>query len=51
MYNRIELRTKNTIECLNREIKRRTKEAGTHSVDMLALMLECARFCHKAGFQ
>ncbi len=46
-WNRI--RTNNTIERLNREIKRRTKVVGTFPDGQSALMLVCARLRHVAG--
>lgn len=48
-WNRI--RTNNTIERLNREIKRRTKAIGTFPDGQSALMLVCARLRHVAGTQ
>lgn len=45
------LRTNNTIERLNREIKRRTKVVGTFPDGQSALMLVCARLRHVAGTQ
>ena len=48
-WNRI--RTNNTIERLNREIKRRTKVVGTFPDGQSALMLVCARLRHVAGTQ
>jgi putative transposase len=44
-------RTNNTIERLNREIKRRTKVVGTFPDRQSALMLVCARLRHVAGTQ
>ena len=43
------IRTNNTIERLNREIKRRTKVIGTFPDGNSALMLVCARLRHVAG--
>lgn len=40
------IRTNNTIEHLNREIKRRTKAIGTFPDGQSALMLVCARLHH-----
>ena len=48
-WNRI--RTNNTIERLNREIKRRTKVVGTFPDGNSALMLVCARLRHVANSQ
>ena len=45
------IRTKNTIERLNREIKRRTKAIGTFPDGESALMLVCARLRHVSGSQ
>lgn len=45
------IRTNNTIERLNREIKRRTKAIGTFPDGQSALMLVCARLRHVAGTQ
>lgn len=45
------IRTTNTIERLNREIKRRTKVVGTFPDGNSALMLVCARLRHVAGIQ
>lgn len=45
------IRTNNTIECLNREIKRRTKAIGAFPDGQSALMLVCARLRHVAGTQ
>ena len=45
------IRTNNTIERLNREIKRRTKAIGAFPDGQSALMLVCARLCHVAGTQ
>ncbi len=43
------IRTNNTIECLNREIKRRTEVIGAFPDGQSALMLVCARLRHVAG--
>jgi len=48
-WNRI--RTNNTIERLNREIRRRTRVVGTFPDGNSALMLVCARLRHVAGTQ
>ena len=45
------IRTNNTIERLNREIKRRTKAIGAFPDGQSALMLVCARLRHEAGTQ
>ena len=45
------IRTNNTIERLNREIKRRTKAIGAFPDSQSALMLVCARLRHVAGTQ
>lgn len=45
------IRTTNTIERLNREIKRRTKVVGTFPDGNSALMLVCARLRYVAGTQ
>lgn len=45
------IRTNNTIERLNREIKRRTRAIGTFPDGQSALMLVCARLRHVAGTQ
>ena len=45
------IRTNNTIQRLNREIKRRTKAIGAFPDGQSALMLVCARLCHVAGTQ
>jgi len=45
------IRTNNTIERLNREVKRRTKVVGTFPDGDSALMLVCARLRHVAGTQ
>ena len=42
------IRTNNTLERLNREIKRRTKVVGTFPDGESALMLVCARLRHVA---
>ena len=43
------IRTNNTLERLNREIKRRTKAVGTFPDGESALMLVCARMRHVAS--
>ena len=43
------IRTNNAIECLNREIKRRTKAIGAFPDGQSALMLVCARLRHVAA--
>lgn len=43
------IRTNNTIECINREIKRRTKVVGTFPDGNSALMLVCGRLRHIAS--
>ena len=43
------IRTNNTIEHLNREIKRRTKAIGAFPDGQSALMLVCARLRHVAA--
>ncbi len=43
------IRTNNTLERINREIKRRTKVVGTFPDGESALMLVCARLRHIAG--
>jgi len=43
------IRTNNTLERLNKEIKRRTKVVGTFPDGESALMLVCARLRHVAG--
>ncbi len=43
------IRTNNTLEWLNREIKRRTKAIGAFPDGNSALMLVCARLRHVAG--
>lgn len=43
------IRTNNTLERLNREIKRRTKAIGAFPDGNSALMLVCARLRHVAG--
>lgn len=45
------IRNNNTIERLNREIKRRTKAIGAFPDGQSALMLVCARLRHVAGTQ
>lgn len=45
------IRTNNTIERLNREIKRRTRAIGAFPDGQSALMLVCARLRHAAGTQ
>ena len=45
------IRTNNTIELLNREIKRRTKAIEAFPDGQSALMLVCARLHHVAGTQ
>ena len=45
----LRIRTNNTLERLNREIKRRTKVVGTFPDGESALMLVCARLRHVAG--
>ncbi|MCK8059832.1 IS256 family transposase [Fusibacter sp. A1] len=45
------IRTNNTIERLNREIRRRTRVVGTFPDGNSALMLVCARLRHVAGTQ
>jgi transposase-like protein len=45
----IRIRTNNTLERLNREIKRRTKAVGTFPDGESALMLVCARLRYVAG--
>lgn len=45
------IRTNNTIERLNREIKRRTKAIGAFPDGQSALMVVCARLRHVAGTQ
>ena len=45
------IRTNNTIERLNREIKRRTRAIGAFPDGQSALMLICARLRHVAGTQ
>ena len=45
------IRTNNTIERLNREIKRRTKAIGAFPDGQSALMLVCARLRHVAATQ
>ena len=43
------IRTNNTLERLNREIKRQTKAIGAFPNGQSALMLVCARLRHVAG--
>ncbi len=43
------IRTNNTLERINREIKRRTKVVGTFPDGASALMLVCARLRHVAS--
>lgn len=43
------IRTNNTLERLNREIKRRTRAIGAFPDGNSALMLVCARLRHVAG--
>ena len=43
------IRTNNTLERLNKEIKRRTKVVGTFPDGQSALMLVCARLRHVAS--
>lgn len=45
------IRTNNTVERLNREIKRRTKAIGAFPDGQSALMLVCARLRHVVGAQ
>lgn len=45
------IRTNNTIERLNREIKRRTKAIGAFPDRQSALMLACARLRHVVASQ
>lgn len=45
------IRTNNTIERLNREIKRRNRAIGAFPDGQSALMLVCARLRHVAGTQ
>ena len=45
----LRIRTNNTLERINREIKRRTKVVGTFPDGESALMLVCARLRHVAG--
>lgn len=47
--HRLRIRTNNTIERVNREIKRRTKAIGAFPDGQSALMLICARLRHVAG--
>ena len=45
------IRTNNAIECLNREIRRRTRVVGAFPDGNSARMLVCARLRHVAGTQ
>ena len=45
----LRIRTNNTIERVNREIKRRTRAIGAFPEGQSALMLVCARLRHVAG--
>ena len=45
----LRIRTNNTLERLNREIKRRTKVVGTFPDGQSALMLVCARLRYVTG--
>ena len=47
----MKIRTNNTIERLNREIRRRSRVVGTFPNGNSALMLVCARLCYVAGTQ
>ena len=47
----MKIRTNNTIEHLNREIRRRTRVVGTFPDGNSALMLVCARLRYVAGTQ
>ena len=47
----MKIRTNNTIERLNREIRRRTRVVGTFPDGNSALMLVCARPRYVAGTQ
>lgn len=47
--HRSRIRTNNTIERLNREIKRRAKAIGAFPDGQSALMLVCTRLRHAAG--
>lgn len=47
----MKIRTNNTIERLNREIRRRTRVVGTFPDGNSALMLVCARLRYVAGTQ
>ncbi len=49
--HRTGIQTSNTIERLNREIKRRTRAIGAFPDGQSALMLVCARLRHVAGTQ
>ena len=44
--HRLKIRSNNVIERLNREVRRRTRVAGTFPDDNSALMLVCARLRH-----
>ena len=45
----LRIRTNNTLERINREIRRRTRVVGTFPDGESALMLVCARLRHVAG--
>ena len=47
----MKIRTNNTIERLNREIRCRTRVVGIFQDGNSALMLVCARLCYVAGTQ
>lgn len=47
----MKIRTNNTIERLNCEIRRTTRVVGTFPDGNSALMLVCARLCYVAGTQ
>ncbi len=47
--HRARIQTNNAIECLNREIKRRTKAIGVFPAGQSALTIVCARLCHVAA--
>ena len=47
--HRMRIRTNNTLERVNREIKRRTKVSGTFPDGQSALMLVCARLRHASS--
>ncbi len=49
--HRNRIRTNNTVEHINREIKRRTKAIGAFPDEQSALMLVCARLRHVSGTQ